>query len=107
MTEIKFAGAERDIDEQLFDAKDTAPTDPIKVRVQPQIYQPGSGYSAWRRVAWVISFGSIEDARALRVGLTAFFSLAARLGIGALSAELVRLDNGVAAEAHSAARPPA
>jgi hypothetical protein len=72
MAIVKFAGEERDIDQQLKEAADVAPTDPIKIRLQPQIFQAGEGYQAWKRLSWVLQFKDVEAVVAFRERLSAF-----------------------------------
>ena len=74
MAVVRFAGAERDIDQPLYDALEIAPTDPIKIRLQPQVFQAGEGYQAWKRLSWVLEFQTVDEAVDFREGLSKFLA---------------------------------
>ena len=49
---------------------------PIKVRVQPDLYDWGAvRYGTWLGLAWTMECQDVEEGRRLREGLTMFFRL--------------------------------
>ena len=62
--------------------------EPIRVRVQPQLYHPGKkegekgtgSYRSWRRLAWTLEMENIEELLAFRGSLTHFIEFLERYG---------------------------
>jgi hypothetical protein len=67
----------QDVDETIHLAMQADPEQPLRVRIQPQVYTKLSNvkgtYLAWRGVFWNMKLGSVEEARAFRACLVSFF----------------------------------
>lgn len=79
---MELANIDRpDFDEVIREAKAHAGADPIRVRVQPSIYNREKGHILWPQVAWTTLCASLEEVRQLRKALDMFFEAIHRGGI--------------------------
>ena len=85
------SATESEVESFLQDLADKAKQygDPIRVRVQPQLYHPkakiegkkGSGsYRSWRLLAWTLEMENLEEVLAFRGALTSFMEFSERYG---------------------------
>lgn len=76
---------------------------PLRVRVQPDIYNSENGnYSVWAGLSWTVDLDGVEEGRKLREGLTDFFQL---FGTSPQSQEAVLLNLRAMAEAREPEDP--
>ncbi len=82
------SATESEVESFLQDLADKAKErdEPIRLRVQPQLYHPrgekkGSGsYRSWRLLAWTLEMENIEELLAFRGSLTHFIEFLERYG---------------------------
>lgn len=82
------------IDLPIEEAARERPGEPIRIRLQPSILRheagrPSPHYGAWRQLHWNITVGTLDEARALREALSAFFHVAQSEGITAARQKLL------------------
>lgn len=87
MTRVNTSlGQTNRIDDALYDAATATPGQPIRLRVQPQIFtrRPGrpraAMYLGWKGVYWNLECASTREAIQFREALARFFRLLARHG---------------------------
>lgn len=82
------------IDKPIEDAVQERPGAPLRIRLQPAILRRVDGakaghYQAWRQLHWLVELDTLDDARAFRESLAAFFQLIDEEGIGAVHQRLL------------------
>ena len=70
-----------DLDDPLREILLSVPDQPLKLRLQPQVYTPQTKtFLSWRGVHWSVLCETIEEATALRRALITFFRLVGQIG---------------------------
>jgi len=81
------------VDQSIIDAIEERPGEPIRIRLQPTVLRfregdPRASYQAWKDLHWLVELDDLDEVRALREGLAAFFWIAGQHGIGAVRDKL-------------------
>lgn len=83
------------IDHALEQAAIERPGEPLRIRVQPAILRKPEGktgnFKAWKNLHWMIQLATVDEGRAFREALNAFFFVAAQQGIGSVHQTLMAL----------------
>lgn len=85
--DMTYSGSQT-TDQTLTEARAAAPGQPIRLRLQPQLFIKGRGYQAWRLVSWAVRCQTAGEVKELRRALEAFFTRIERDGPAAVGEEL-------------------
>ena len=90
--EVDYTADSSDLDQVLHQAEAANPGQPIRIRIQPQVWISGREYLAWRRVSWPLRCDSVEEAISLRMAMEAFFVAVGARGPVQVAQELYGLN---------------
>jgi hypothetical protein len=83
------------IDNALEQAAIERPGEALRIRVQPAILRKPTGksgnFKAWKNLHWMVELTDVNEGRAFREALNAFFYVAGQQGIGAVHQTLMSL----------------